>query len=229
MYRRLYWALAHLGLMSFAAAFAMGFRHDPQAPLANVGFNVGLFTLFIAVHIVMMMPAFKRTFFGNPEGTPPERRLYVTIAVVTWVALYVLHKPVPGFGFASPLWLQFVGLCALLLSVVAFFEFATFESLAGLLGLPGAPLSHSVGAETPLMTEGAYAAVRHPMYRAACFLVLSSLLMHPHAGQLLFVALCAASFLGFIPVEERQLLSARGAEYRAYMDRTPSRVFKGIW
>jgi len=39
----------------------------------------------------------------------------------------------------------------------------------------------------------------------------------------------AASFLGFIPFEERQLLAGRGDEYRAYIARTPYRVFPGIW
>ena len=39
----------------------------------------------------------------------------------------------------------------------------------------------------------------------------------------------AVSFLGFIPFEERQLLTARGDEYRAYIAHTPYRVFRGVW
>jgi protein-S-isoprenylcysteine O-methyltransferase Ste14 len=38
-----------------------------------------------------------------------------------------------------------------------------------------------------------------------------------------------ASFLAFIPFEERQLLRARGDAYRAYIGETPYRVFRGIW
>ena len=67
------------------------------------------------------------------------------------------------------------------------------------------------------------------MYRAAFFLTFSSLLIHPHAGQLLFAILTSASFLGFIPFEERQLVRARGETYREYMRTTPYRVFRGIW
>ncbi len=79
------------------------------------------------------------------------------------------------------------------------------------------------------MTEGPYARVRHPMYRAAFFANACSLFMWPNAAQLLFAAMVAASFLGFIPFEERQLLKGRGEEYRAYMTHTRYRVFPGIW
>jgi protein-S-isoprenylcysteine O-methyltransferase Ste14 len=98
-----------------------------------------------------------------------------------------------------------------------------------MFAVPGAELAHTAGAESPLMTEGSYAQVRHPMYRAAFFVALTSLLMHPNASQLLFAVMVSASFLVFIPFEEHQLLVARGDEYRAYMARTPYRVFRGIW
>ena len=67
------------------------------------------------------------------------------------------------------------------------------------------------------------------MYRAAVFIVFASLLIHPNTSQLLFAVLVAASFLGFIPFEERQLVRARGDEYRVYMSQTTYRVFRGIW
>jgi protein-S-isoprenylcysteine O-methyltransferase Ste14 len=229
MFARSYWLFSHLGVMTLTASFIMGFRHSPDAPLGNLWFNLLLYAAFIVVHIVMTMPAFKKTFFGRPEGTVAERQLYVTISIVSWVAVYWLHKPVAGFAFQPPGWLQFVGLCAVLLSVVGFFEFATFEVLGRLLGMPGTELSHTVGTETPLMTEGPYAQVRHPMYRAAVFLTFSSLLIHPNACQLLFAAMTSASFVGFIPFEEYQLLRARGDQYRAYQSATPFRVFRGIW
>jgi len=229
MFRNLYWLFSHLGLMTVSAAFIMGFKHDAQAPLENLYFNIVIYATFIVIHIIMTIPAFKRAVFGRPEGTPFERRIYITITVVTWLAVYFLHRPVPGFGYASPWWLQFLGFCAVLLSFLAFFEFATFENLGNLLGVPGSQLSHSTGAEAPLLTEGPYASVRHPMYRAFCFLAFSSLLIHFHAGQLLFAVMVMASFIGFVPFEERQLLNRRGDEYREYMKQTPYRVFRGVW
>lgn len=229
MLRRAYWLFGHLGLMTLSASFIMGFRYASDAPLSNYWFNILLYAAFVVVHIVMTMPAFKRAVYGNPAGTLTDRRVYVTISVVSWVLVYWLHRPVPGFGYESPAWLAYVGLCAVLLSIVGFFEFATFEGLASLLGMPGTQLSHSVGDETPLMTEGPYAQVRHPMYRAAFFLAFTSLLVHPNAGQLLFAVMVTASFVGFIPFEEHQLLEARGDQYRSYMAQTPYRLFQGIW
>ncbi|MFQ5659419.1 MAG: methyltransferase family protein [Gammaproteobacteria bacterium] len=229
MFKRIYWLFSHLGVMALSASFIMGFRYAPEAPVRNLVVDVLIYLAFIVVHIVMTMPAFKQAVFGHPQGTLSERRIYVFISVVTWLAVYGWHLPVGGYGFTSPLWLQFIGYCAVLLSVFAFFEFATFEKLGSLLGMPGAELSHSVGSETPLMKEGPYAQVRHPMYRAALFLSFSSLLIHPHAGQLLFAVLVSASFIGFIPFEEHQLLRARGDEYREYMHTTPYRLLQGIW
>lgn len=229
MFSNLYWLFSHLGLMTVSAAFIMGFKHDFQAPLENLYFNIVLYVVFITIHILMTIPAFKRALFGRPEGTLFERRIYITISVVTWLAVYYFHRPVPGFGFSSPFWLQYLGLCALLLSFVAFFEFATFEVLGSLVGMPGSQLSHSTGAETPLLVEGPYASVRHPMYRALSFLAFSSLMIHPNAGQLLFAVMVALSFVGFIPFEERQLIKNRGDEYREYMEKTPYRIFQGIW
>lgn len=229
MFRNLYWLFSHLGLMTVSASFIMGFKHDAQAPLENLYFDFVLYAVFIAIHILMTMPAFKRALFGRPQGTSFERRIYITITIVTWLAVYSLHRPVPGFGYTSPSWLQFLGLCGVLLSLVAFFEFATFKAIGSLLGVPGSELSHSAGAETALLTEGPYASVRHPMYRAFFFLAFSSLLIHAHAGQLLFAVMVTASFLGFIPFEERQLINHRGDNYREYMKKTPYRVFRGVW
>ena len=67
---RLYWAFAHLGLMTASAAFIAGFGHDSGAPLGNLVFDVALYVVFIAVHIVMTMPAFKRAFSVDPKARP---------------------------------------------------------------------------------------------------------------------------------------------------------------
>ena len=228
MWTPIYRLFAYLGLMTFWASFIMGFRHSPDTPITNLWFNVAIYAAFIAVHIALTMPSVKQAIYGDRAGTPVERQFYIMITVVTWVLLYWLHKPVPGFAWIAPAWLRYVGLCAMLLALMAFYEFATFAGLDQLLGIAPA-LSHSVGAESRLMTDGPYASVRHPMYRAAFFATFASLLVHPNAGQLLFAVLVTASFVGFIPFEEHQLLKARGDQYRAYMKQTPYRVFRGVW
>jgi protein-S-isoprenylcysteine O-methyltransferase Ste14 len=225
----LYRVFAYLGLMTLVASFILGFRYDPDAPAVYYLYNIALYGAFIGAHLAMTTPAFKKAVYGKRAGTSGERQVYIMVSVATWLAVYFLHLPVPGFGFAPPLWLEFAGLCVVLAGVFVFFEFATIPVVDGLLGVPGAAMSHSVGKETPLMTEGSYASVRHPMYRGAVVYCFGSLLMHPNAGQLLFAFMVAASFVLFVPFEEHQLLKARGKEYQAYMKKTPYRVFKGLW
>jgi protein-S-isoprenylcysteine O-methyltransferase Ste14 len=58
---------------------------------------------------------------------------------------------------------------------------------------------------------------------------LASLLVHPNAAQLVWTIAIGLTFIAFIPIEERQLLRARGDEYRAYMRVTRYRVFRGVW
>jgi protein-S-isoprenylcysteine O-methyltransferase Ste14 len=225
----LYWILAHVGFMVTPAAVILGFRHDPYAPAVNCLYNALIYGAFAALHLSMTRPWFKRIIAGQPEGSPGERRIYVTVSIVTWLLVYAVHLPVPGPGWAGPLWLQYLGLCGLLLGLFAFVEGTTFQVTSGLLGVPGTVLSHSHGSETPLMTEGSYASVRHPMYRGFMFLLLGGLVVHPTAGQLLWSVMIFGTFLVFIPIEERQLLEHRGAEYRAYMERTPYRILQGVW
>jgi len=48
------------------------------------------------------MPPFKAMTFGRPDGTPLERRIDITISVVTSVGVYALHRPVGFLGLAAP-------------------------------------------------------------------------------------------------------------------------------
>ena len=148
---------------------------------------------------------------------------------MTWLLVYFYHLPVPGFAFVSPAWLQLVGICGVLMGLLMFFEGATFDFIRAFIGTPGTELSHSADADTPLMTEGSYASVRHPMYRGAVTYTFASVLIHPHAGQLLFAAMVALSFVLFIPFEEKALIRSRGDQYREYMSVVRYRVFRGIW
>ena len=117
----------------------------------------------------------------------------------------------------------------MLLCVFAFFEFAGFTTLDGFLGVPGSTMSHSHGMETPLMTEGSYASVCHPMYRAFILLVLASLLIHPNASQLMWALFFVITFAGSVPLEESHLLAARGQEYRTSMEPTRYRINPYVW
>jgi protein-S-isoprenylcysteine O-methyltransferase Ste14 len=227
--RIVYWWFGHLGLMAVGAAVILGFRHAADAPPLTYLWNLLLYGVYITVHLVMTRPAWKRMLTGRAEGTPAERRIYIAVAVTTWLVVYTLHRPVPGFAFVPPLWLEYLALCGVLLGFFAFLEGATFQATAGLLGVPGATMGYSHGAETPLMTEGSYASVRHPMYRGFLLMLAASLLLHPNSGQLFWTLMIALTFVVFVPIEETQLIEQRGEQYRLYMERTRYRLIRGVW
>ena len=164
---KLYTFITFVGLMAVPAAFLMGWRYDPAAPAMNYLFNLIAFLIFMAIHIIMLLPGFKKLVYGTPYSTSVERRVYVMISIITWILLFAIHKPVPGPALPAIAWVQFLGICLVLLGFLMFFEGVTFEFLHAFMGTPGIDLSHTAEAVTPLMTEGSYASVRHPMYRGA--------------------------------------------------------------
>jgi protein-S-isoprenylcysteine O-methyltransferase Ste14 len=206
-----------------------GFRYGPAAPAGNYWFNVGLYAGFIVPHLIMTRSWFKRAAWGHPYSTPRERRFYITITVITWLALFWLQQPVPGPALALPEAIRFAGLVGFIVCILKFFQGKSFDAIDGLLGVPGSVTAYSHGPETPLFTDGPYAGVRHPMYRAAILAGVCGLLIHPHMGQLLWTLLIGATFIAFIPVEEAQMIASRGDEYRQYMKGTPYRLFRGLW
>lgn len=229
VYHLLYRAFAYFGLFSFFGALLYGFRYDSGASVGAYWFNIGLYAAFIVPHLIMTRPWFKRALWGRPYSTPRERRFYITVTVITWLGLFGLHQPVPGPSFALPGAIRFIGLVGFIICLLKFFQGKSFEAIDGLLGVPGSVTAYSHGPETPLFTDGAYAKVRHPMYQAAILAGICGLLINPQMGQLLWTLLIGATFISFIPAEEAQMMKARGDEYRQYRERTPYRLFRGLW
>jgi hypothetical protein len=227
--RTVYRSFAYFGLGSIFAALLYGFRFAPGAPAGNFVFDIVLYGVFVVPHLLMTRGWFKQAVYGSPAGSLFERQVFITVTVVTWLAVLWFHRPVPGSVLSVPGPLRFAALVGFVLSVFAFFEGKTFEMLDGLLGVPGTAMTHSHGGETPLLTDGSYAKVRHPMYRAALLAGLCSIVIHPHPAQVLWCLLIGGTFIAFIPVEERQLIAARGDAYRTYMQATPWRLLRGVW
>jgi protein-S-isoprenylcysteine O-methyltransferase Ste14 len=223
--------LGYFGLVSVLGAQLYGFRYDAAAPAVNYVYDLLLYLAYIGVHLAMSRAWFKQAVWGQPASFPLERRVYISVSVITWLMVFICQRPLPGpaLDFAGAGLLEFVGCLGFVISVMLFFQGVTFEAIHGLLGLPGAAGSYSHGAETPLFTAGPYAEVRHPMYRAAFLASVASIAIHPNAAQVFWNLLLAGTFIAYIPVEEVQLLAARGDEYRGYQQQTPYRLFRGIW
>ncbi|WP_374764602.1 methyltransferase family protein [Yunchengibacter salinarum] len=229
MLKTLYRAFAGLGSLTIWAAFIWGWRHDPMGPVSAVWVNLALYGGFIAVHMAMITPAFKKTLYGDRRGGGLERRIFVSVAVLTWLALLYFHQPLPGPAPDLPAPLRFVGLTLSLAGFMAFTGGASQDQIDRLIGTPGHEISHSHDDSTPLMDKGAYGRVRHPMYAGAVVATLSSILMHPNAAQAFWAVLVSLTFILFIPIEERQLLKARGDAYRQYREKVRWRLFPGLW
>jgi protein-S-isoprenylcysteine O-methyltransferase Ste14 len=228
-YRLLYKTFAYFGLFSIFGSLLYGFRFSPDASASGYWFNIGLYVAFIAPHLIMTRSWFKRAVWGSSYSTPHERRFYIAVTVVTWLAVYWLHQPVPGPVLVLPGAVRFAGMVGFIICVLMFFQGISFDAIDGMLGVPGSVSAYSHGAETPLFTEGPYAGVRHPMYRAAILAGVCGLFLHPHVGQLFWTLLIGATFVAFIPVEEAQMIAARGDDYRRYKKATPYRLLRGVW
>ena len=227
--RLLYKTFAYFGLFSVFGALLFGFRYGAEAYVGNYWFNIGLYAAFVAPHLIMTRSWFKKAVWGHPYSTPRERRFYISVTVITWLGVCWLQKPLPGPVLALPESVHFAATIGFIICVLMFFQGMSFDAIDGLLGVPGSVTTYSHGAETRLITEGPYAEVRHPMYRAAILAGVCGLFLHPHAAQLFWTLLVGATFVAFIPVEEAQMISARGDDYRRYMKTTSYRLFRGIW
>jgi len=229
LYGRVYRVVAYFGLMTVFGAMIAGFRYDPQASGWMYLLDLVLYLAFVAPHLLLTRSSWKQRVWGDPSGSPRERRVYIALTLVTWLGLLWLHGSLPGAAIALPEAVRFVGLIGFLWALLGFFEGSTREALDGLLGVPGTVMQYSHGSETPLHTEGTYAQVRHPMYRAALLAGTCTLVWHPNVAQLFWVGLIGLTFIGFIPLEESQLMAARGDDYRRYCQQVPYRLFRGIW
>ena len=224
-----YRLFGYFGLFSIFAAVLFGFRYDPLAPWGNYAVDLLLYVAWAGVHLLMTTAGFKQRVYGADVTSGTQRRVFVTVSVVTWLALLVWQRPLPGPSVHLPEWLQFGAMVGFLVTVMAFFEGVSFAAIDGMLGVPASEVAYSHCGETPLFTEGRYAAVRHPQYQAVILAGLCGLLIHPNAAQVLWTMLIGATFVVFIPVEEGRLVGARGEAYRAYMEQTPWRLFRGLW
>ena len=228
LFRRVYRVFAYFGVMTVNAALIYGFRYHPDASAFNYAVNVLLYAAFLAPHLMLTRPDVKESIWGKLRGTPAERQIYITLTIVSWLVVLWLQRPVPGGSLDLPAPVRYAGVVGFLWAMLLSYEGVTREVLDGLLGVPGTPVQYG-HADVPLQTTGQYAHVRHPMYRAFVLMGLAALVVYPNAGQLLWTLLLGGTFISYIPVEEAELLEARGDEYRRYCEQTPYRLFRGIW
>lgn len=161
-------------------------------------------------------------------GVVPEQRLerlmglaWVPV-VAAWIALPWLALARPQSIFAVPAWattLEWPVVLRLLASIVAVLSLAATVKCWARMGkdwrmaVTGEP-------SQPLITDGLFARIRHPIYAFSILLMLCSTVILPTLPM--FVVGCAHIALMLMKArnEERHLLAHHGAAYAQYLGRT---------
>ena len=194
----------------------------PHRPLGvALAINLGLLAAFALQHSGMARPAFKR-WWTRIVSPAAERSTYVLVSSLGLVALYAYWEPIGGVIWQAPEGLvrtAIIGLylCGWLLLLYATLLIDHFD----LFGLKQV-WRHLTGRDyrpPQFHTPSLYRVVRHPLYIGWLTIFWAAPTMT--TAHLIFALMTTAYILVAIQLEERDLVSAFGAEYTAYRQSTP--------
>ena len=198
--------------------FAVDRGLEAALPVA-IAVDLSLIALFGVQHSVMARQGFKEAW-KRIVPPPVERSMYVLLASLCLIALFVFWRPIPSIVWsvsnpvaAYALWALF-GL-GWLIVLISTFLINHFE----LFGLRQV-WSHAGGHEIPapkFRTPFFYRFVRHPIYSG--FVLAFWATPHMTAGHLLLAVGMTVYILIAIGHEERDLVGMFGTDYEEYRGR----------
>lgn len=183
--------------------------------------NLGLLTVFALQHSVMARIGFKR-WWTRIVPAAAERSTYVLASSVAMGLLFWGWQPIGGHVFTIENELGRGAVMALYLAGVSLVLYSTFLidhfDLFGLrqvfLYFRGREYSNK-----RFVTPSLYKHIRHPLYVG--WLVTFWATPDMSAGRLLMAGITTAYILVAIVLEERDLLTLLGNEYREWRETTP--------
>lgn len=196
-------------------------------------YNTALFVVFAVHHSLLARPAVKRWLLTWVPARL-ERAIYVWTASLLFLLLCATWRPLGGLVYALPgegRWLGY-GLQGLGVAFIARASAALdVLELAGIRQVYEANRPAAPDAEarlgSALRTTGVYRVVRHPVYLGWVLFVFGAPIMT--TDRFLFAGLSVLYLVVAIPLEERALLTAFGAEYREYARRVRWRLLPGLY
>ncbi len=182
-------------------------------------FNWIWLALFIVIAVVRKMHEYKAGRRTSLQGT--------SFIEATLMVLWGMAAGVAPFFYIFGSWLDFADLPLEVPAVFGFSGVALFLVAIWLLhrshndlGKLWSPTVEPENAQ-PLVVEGVYKRVRHPMYAAHVLWGIAQALLLPNlvAGPLALILILFVLVLR-VPREERAMIKEFGDEYCRYMDRT---------
>jgi protein-S-isoprenylcysteine O-methyltransferase Ste14 len=188
-------------------------------PLQAIVVNLLLMSLFAIQHSVMARPQFKK-WWAQFVPASVERSTYVLFANVALALLLWQWQPIPTVIWqidnpqiaAVLLGLSLLGWVIVFSSTFLINHFELFGLHQVINNLTGKPMP-TVRFRTPLL----YNLVRHPLYLG--FIIAFWITPMMTAGHLLFAAVTTAYIFVGIALEEHDLITVFGDEYRRYRQR----------
>ena len=189
-----------------------------------VGTDILLFSVFALHHSLFARTPLKR-WMQRIAPAELERSLYTWIASALFAAVCWWWMAVPGdFYTLTGAW-RWAALLVQALGFVLTFLGARALDVLDLAGVRSIQSARSV--PIPLVTSGAFAIVRHPLYLGWALFTFGAPHMTP--TRALFAAVSTAYLMLAIPWEERGLHRTFGAQYEVYRVKTRWRMLPGVY
>ncbi len=186
---------------------------------------VVFWVVFCLLHSLFAAIWFKTWAFAKMKGAYRYyRKLYIVFAAITFIGIVLYQFKMEQLVlFDPPQFLRIIAIAIggiagliIILYILRYFRSFLNEPMA----------IH--GTRKPLVTNGAYKYVRHPLYIVTFVFIWSAFVLLPWLSSLICVVIVTTYTVLAIPLEEKKLEMEYGDAYTQYKKRVP-RLIPRIW